>query len=118
MKSYRFTLNLIAAFQKTPQRTSSVIRVGGFRALRSSLPFTFPSPGSSVIPVGEFQVFPGLQWFRLASFSSTVTRVGDSGLILRFGSSCLPDPDHPDSHDLVIRPASCHPYQIPRTRCG
>jgi hypothetical protein len=116
MKSYRFTLDLIAAVQKTWQRASSVIRVGGFRALRSSLPFTFPSPGSSVIPVGGFRVFLGLQRFRLAGSGSTVTRVGDSGLILRFGSSCLPDPDHPDSHGLVIRPASCRPYQIPRTR--
>ena len=91
LKSYRFTSVLIAAYRKIPRRASSVTRVGGFRAL------------------------DGLRRLRLASASSSVSRVGGSSLI--FGSSSLWVPVHSrsDRYRSFVRPASCPPDQMART---
>ena len=91
MKSYRFTSVLIAAFRQIPRRASSVTRVGGFRAL------------------GD------LRRFRLASASSSVSRVGGSGLIVGSSSLCVPVHSCSDRYRSFVRPASSLPDQMTRT---
>ena len=91
MKSYRFTSVLIAAYRKIPRRASSVTRVGGFRACRS------------------------LRRFRLASASSSVSRVRDSDLIFGSSSLCAPVHSRSDRYRSFVRPASCLPDQMTRT---
>ena len=91
MKSYRFTSVLIAAYGQIPRRASSVNRVGGFRACRS------------------------LRRFRLASASSSVSRVGDSGLIFGSSSLCVPLHSRSDRYRSFVRLVSYLPDQMART---
>ncbi len=91
MKSYRFTSVLIVAFRKILRQALNSTRVGGFRACRS------------------------LRRFRLASASSSVSRVRDSDLIFGSSSLCAPVHSRSDRYRSFVRPASCLPDQMTRT---